>query len=136
LTVFSEKSYQQVNIAFMTFLQDYLSAKESCEFDVQNVRALPAPAGSILAWGTSFQRKNVWRFDALFRGTWVGGRTLHFGGRASTWATVPRIALSMAFSTAEFEDPWLRLAALKSELPGSENANKEEEPRSVGFIRV
>jgi hypothetical protein len=41
------------------FIQEYASGKESTDFDVQNVRALPAAAGSVLAWGTSLAQKRT-----------------------------------------------------------------------------
>ncbi|ELR23941.1 uncharacterized protein ACA1_075190 [Acanthamoeba castellanii str. Neff] len=69
------------------FDEDYASGKESTDFDVQNVRALPAAAGR---------------------------------------ATVPRIALSMAFSTSDFEDPWLRLAA-----HGDHNDDDDDEAEPI-----
>ena len=70
------------------FDPDYPTLKESTEFDIQNVRALPAPAGGALVWS---------------------GRTLHFGGRCDKEATIPRIAISFAASTPAFEDPKMRL---------------------------
>ena len=69
------------------FDPDYHTLKESTEFDVQNLRALPAPAGSVLVWS---------------------GRTLHFGGRADKDAKTPRISISFAASTPAFEDPKMR----------------------------
>lgn len=69
------------------FDPDYPTLKETLDFDVQNVRALPAPAGSALVWS---------------------GRTLHFGGRADKDSQWPRISFSFAASTPAFEDPKMR----------------------------
>lgn len=59
----------------------------------QDVRALPAPAGSLLAWNQNL---------------------LHWGGRASRLAAGPRVSVSCEFQRADrspFNAPWLDPAA-------------------------
>lgn len=59
----------------------------------QDVRALPAPAGSLLAWSQNL---------------------LHWGGRSSALAEGPRVSLSCEFQRADrspFNAPWLDPAA-------------------------
>ena len=58
---------------------------------MQDARGLAAKQGELLCWG---------------------GRTLHWGGRASARSETPRISIAIAASDPEFEDPMLRASDL------------------------
>eukprot|EP00658_Telonema_sp_P-2_P076402 TRINITY_DN6676_c0_g1_i7.p1 TRINITY_DN6676_c0_g1~~TRINITY_DN6676_c0_g1_i7.p1 ORF type:complete len:249 (+),score=25.80 TRINITY_DN6676_c0_g1_i7:265-1011(+) len=56
---------------------------------LQDGRCLPAQQGEVLCWG---------------------GRTLHWGGRASPRTETPRISIAIAASHPDFEDPKMRIS--------------------------
>ena len=53
----------------------------------QDARCVPADSGEVLCWS---------------------GRSLHYGGRASARAECPRVALAVAASDPQFEEPAMR----------------------------
>eukprot|EP00741_Cyanophora_paradoxa_P000335 tig00000403_g326.t1 len=63
------------------------AGRADADFDLQDLRALPARVGEVLVWS---------------------GRLLHFGGRAGSKAAHPRVSLSFALSDPSFEDPFVR----------------------------